>query len=156
VSLELLASLAPIELFLGRLFSDGEEDALLQMGDEHDGHAARMHEHLGAGNEHVRGFTATGSGAGVTALDESFGHPEGPHHNLADAGTGSRVVGLGLKASAGIVLAHKGITLLQYGLTAAALAETLATGGALAPFVQQAGQRAVDAVATVTVNELLT
>ncbi|SEH00685.1 hypothetical protein SAMN05444920_117116 [Nonomuraea solani] len=155
MSFELPAALAPIELFLGRLFSDGDEDVLVQMGDEHDGHAVRMREHLVAGAEHVRGFTGANLGDGVTALDESFGHPEGPPRNLADAGTGSRVIGLGLKTSAGIVLAHKGITLFQYGLTAAALAETLATGGAMAPFVRQAGQRAVDAVANVTVNELL-
>jgi hypothetical protein len=156
MSLELPSSLAPMELFLGRLFSDGKEDVLLQMGDDHDRHAVTMGEHLAAGGAHVGGFVAANSGDGVTALHESFRHPEGPHQNLTDAGTGSRVIGLGLKTSAGIVLAHKGMTLLQYGLTAAALAQAFATGGAPAPFVQQAGQRSLDAIANVTVNELLT
>ncbi|MEV4172105.1 hypothetical protein [Nonomuraea sp. NPDC049709] len=142
MSMELPAALAPMEVFLGRLFSDVDEDALVRMGDEHEGHAAAL---LGLGGMGRGGMGRGGMGPGDTGPGDT-----GP------AGTGAQVIGLGLKASAGIMLAHKGITLLQYALTAAALAETLATGGTLAPVVRQAGQRALDAVSTVTVNELPT
>ncbi|MEV0622144.1 hypothetical protein AB0I81_53120 [Nonomuraea sp. NPDC050404] len=108
MSLELPAALAPMELFLERLFPGGDEEALLRLGDEH------------------------------AVLAEE----------------GDRAMGLGLKVSAGLVLAHKGLTLLQYGLTAAALAEALATGGAPAPLVREAGQRALDTAATVAVHEV--
>ncbi|MEV0825405.1 hypothetical protein [Nonomuraea rubra] len=114
MSLELPAALAAVEAFLGRPFPDGDEDALVRLGDDHD---------------------------------------ERP-------GADARVAGLGLKASAGLLLARKGVTLLQYGLVAAALAETLASGGepltaggeplgpgaTPAPALRQAGQRALDAV----------
>ncbi|MEV0999172.1 hypothetical protein [Nonomuraea sp. NPDC050202] len=100
MSLELPAALAAVEAFLGRPFPDGDEDALVRLGDDHD---------------------------------------ERP-------GADARVAGLGLKAAAGLVLARKGVTLLQYGLIAAALAETLAAGGAPAPVLRRAGQRALDAV----------
>ncbi|MGP4098016.1 hypothetical protein [Nonomuraea sp. KM90] len=142
MSMELPAALAPMEVFLGRRYSDGDEDALIRMGDEHEGHAAAL---LGL----------DGMGRGDTGRGDTGPGGTGPG-DMGPAGTGAQVVGLGLKASAGIVLAHKGITLLQYALTAAALAETLATGGTLAPVVRQAGQRALDAVSTVTVNELPT
>ncbi|MFC7584179.1 hypothetical protein ACFQYP_10915 [Nonomuraea antimicrobica] len=49
MSLELPAALAPIEVFLGRVYSDGDEEALVRMGDEHDEHAAAMREHQAAG-----------------------------------------------------------------------------------------------------------
>ncbi|MFB4280122.1 hypothetical protein ACBJ59_32860 [Nonomuraea sp. MTCD27] len=152
MSMELPAALAPMEVFLGRRYSDGDEDALIRMGDEHEGHAAALLGLDGMGRGDIgRGGTGPGgTGPGGTGPGDMGPGDMGP------AGTGAQVVGLGLKASAGIVLAHKGITLLQYALTAAALAETLATGGTLAPVVRQAGQRALDAVSTVTVNELPT
>ncbi|MFC7037166.1 hypothetical protein [Nonomuraea rubra] len=122
MSLELPAALAAVEAFLGRPFPDGDEDALVRPGDDHDGRPGDDHD----------------------------GRP----------GADARVAGLGLKASAGLLLARKGVTLLQYGLIAAALAETLASGGepltaggeplgpggAPAPALRQAGQRALDAV----------
>ncbi|GAA4948866.1 hypothetical protein HD597_002310 [Nonomuraea thailandensis] len=100
MSLELPAALAAVEAFLGRPFPDGDEDALVRLGD---------------------------------------GHDERP-------GADARVAGLELKARAGVVLARKGVTLLQYGLIAAALAETLATGAAPPPVLRQACRQAIDAV----------
>ncbi|NJP91289.1 hypothetical protein HCN51_17805 [Nonomuraea sp. FMUSA5-5] len=67
------------------------------------------------------------------------GHDELP-------GPDARVAGLELKARAGALLARKGIILLQYGLVAAALAETFAAGGTPGTMVRLAGQRALDAV----------
>ncbi|UBU09700.1 hypothetical protein [Nonomuraea gerenzanensis] len=92
--------------------------------------------------------------AALAAVEAFLGRPfpEGDEDALVRRGDdyeerpGAGVVeGLGLKASAGIVLARKGVALLQYGLIAAALAETLATGGTPAPVLRRAGQQALDA-----------
>ncbi|GAA2904085.1 hypothetical protein GCM10020220_111610 [Nonomuraea rubra] len=72
VSLELPAALAAVEAFLGRPFPDGDEDALVRLGDDHDGRPGDDHD----------------------------GRP----------GADARVAGLGLKASAGLLLARKGVT----------------------------------------------
>ncbi|TYB70316.1 hypothetical protein FXF51_04500 [Nonomuraea sp. PA05] len=107
MSLELPAALAAVEEFLGWSFPEGDEDALVRLGD---------------------------------GYEDGLVRPGGGHE--VRPGAGALVEGLGLKASAGLVLARKGVTLLQYGLTAALLAETLAAGGAPA----QGLRRVFDAV----------
>ncbi|GAA2207911.1 hypothetical protein GCM10009850_033690 [Nonomuraea monospora] len=127
MSLELPAALAAVEEFLGWSFPEGDEDALVRLGDGYEDGLVRP----GGGRE---------------------ARPGGGDGGEVRPGAGALVEGLGLKASAGLVLARKGVTLLQYGLTAALLAETLAAGGALAsgeapaPVLRRAGQRALDAV----------
>ncbi|MEU8106474.1 hypothetical protein AB0C18_22425 [Nonomuraea muscovyensis] len=158
MSMQLPASLTPVCLFLGPPFPDGDEDVLDQMGGAYDQHGARMREHLAAAKSEVDRVVVTSEGDGVTAMHEHFTRPDGPHGNLGDASTGSQVVGLALKTSGGIVLAHKGVTILQYGLTAAALAQSLAAGGlgaALAPAIRQAALRGLDQATLIATSSVM-
>ncbi|WP_406312505.1 hypothetical protein OHA77_28570 [Streptosporangium sp. NBC_01639] len=145
--------------FLGHLFPDGDVNGLVAMGGGHDRHADRLREHLADGTGSSEAVAATSRGAGVTAFVQNFHHPEGANRNIGDAVSGIRVAGLGLQVSAGIVLAHKGVTLLQYGLVAAALARAAVAGGAgaaLVPGIQQAGRRALDKGTDAAVEAVLT
>jgi hypothetical protein len=158
MSLELPGWLTPVCLFLGPVFPDGKEDDVLSMGDSHEQHGARMKAHLGEAQSHEQRIVTASQSDGVTAMHTDFSRPEGPHNNLVDAGTGSHVIGLGLKTAGGVILAHKGITLFQYGLTAAALVEALAApgvGAALTPLIRQAGRRALDQTTNAAVNAIL-
>ncbi|TDC03367.1 hypothetical protein E1267_26430 [Nonomuraea longispora] len=147
-----------MELFLGRIFPDGKEDSLIAMGDEQEAHAIRTKHQVLDGREHMRQAITTSRGDSFAAFDEDINDPEGPQRALEQASTGSRVVGLGQKSSAGIILAHKAATLLQYGFTAASLSQAMAVGGfgaTMVPAIKQAGQRAIDAATNVTVDAIL-
>ncbi|WP_433242256.1 hypothetical protein ACQPYK_37745 [Streptosporangium sp. CA-135522] len=144
--------------FLEYLFPDGDENGLMAMGGAHYGHADRLLEPLADGDGSCKAVAATNRGEDIAAFVKNFDHPEGPNRNLLDATRGMRVAGLGLELSAGIVLAHKAITLLQYGLVATALAEAVALGGIggmSAPLIKQTGQRALDRVTNAAVEGVL-
>jgi outer membrane usher protein FimD/PapC len=148
----------PIELFLGPPFPDGKEDTLMSMGDSHEQHGARMKGHLSDAHGHEQRLVSTSTSSGVNGLHARFTQTDGAHNNLVDASTGSHVIGLGLKTSGGVVLAHKGVTLLQYGITAASLASAAAAPGigeVLMPLIQQAGRRAIDYTANTVATQVL-
>jgi hypothetical protein len=158
MSLELPGWALPIELFLGPPFPDGKEDILMSMGDSHEQHGGRMKDHLADAHGHEQRLVSTSTSAGVNGLHANFTQSDGAHNNLVDASTGSHVIGLGLKTSGGVVLAHKGVTILQYGITAASLASALSApgiGAALTPLIQQAGRRALDYTANTVANQVL-
>lgn len=158
MSLELPGFLAPVALFLGPPFPDGKEDIVLSMGDAHEAHAPRMKEHITEGNRHAQRVVSANRSDGVTAFEQNISQPDGAQSNMMDATTGTRVIGVGLKASGGIILAHKGVTLFQYGITAAAIAEAFAAGGiggALTPLIREAGQRALDQGMNVAVDAVM-
>jgi hypothetical protein len=158
MSFQLPGWATPIELFLGPPFPDGKEDVLMSMGDSHEQHGARMKNHLADAHGHEQRLVSTSTSDGVNAMHANFTQSDGAHNNLVDASTGSHVIGLGLKSSGGVVLAHKGVTLFQYGITAASLASVLSAPGigeALVPLIQQAGRRALDYTTNVVANQVL-
>lgn len=145
--------LAVVEGFLGCVFPDGDESACMTLGRAHDLQADRLHGLLADGDGHVRAVTSTSSGEGIAAFTQAFSQPEGASNNLVDATTAVRVAGLGLHASAQLVLAHKGFTLYYYALAAAALA----SGGTMAaPAVQRVFRMAIDRVTNSAANVILT
>ncbi|MER6951512.1 hypothetical protein ABT294_46605 [Nonomuraea sp. NPDC000554] len=136
--------LSVVAAFLGSIFPDGDEDLVAAMGKVPGRYADLMREPLADGKGFAQAIVATSKGDDFTAFAEHFGQPRGASENLELATTGTRVVGLGLQVCAAIVLAHKALTLYQYGVTAAALASSGGAGGALLPVVRQAGRRCLD------------
>lgn len=147
MDIQLPSYLLPIELFLGRAFSNGKVDDCHRMGDDCEQYAASNKGILADGHGHKTRAVATNQGDDIAALDREFEDPQGAHRNLVDASTGTHVMGTGFKVAGNIILGHKGVTLFQYGLTAAALADAALTGGfgaMAAPMIRQAANRSID------------
>lgn len=137
--------LSAVGAFLEMLFPDGDEEQVAAMGKVPGRHADLMREPLSDGRQSVRAIDASNRGDDFTAFSEHYHHADGANHNLELAISGARVVGLGLQVCAAIVLAHKALTLYQYGVTAAALASSAGgAGGTLLPLIRQAGRRGLD------------
>ncbi|MCO5968807.1 hypothetical protein [Actinoallomurus soli] len=147
MDIQLPSYLLPIELFLGKPLNNGKVDDCHRMGDDCEQYAATNKGILAEGQDHKARAVATGQGDDIAAFHQKFEDPQGAHRNLVDASTGTHVMGTGLKVAGNIILAHKGVTLFQYGLTAAALAEAALTGGfgaMAAPMIRQAANKAID------------
>jgi hypothetical protein len=122
---------------LGYQWPEISEGNLFELGNLYLQHSSTISDHRGQAHGHAQQLVSVNAGDSVDAFSDKWQSREQPHDNLDIAQMASTGAGIGMYASAAIVIGLKVYTIVQLVILAVEIMEAIATapetfGGSLA------------------------
>lgn len=132
MGIQLPPTLVELLSTLGFNWPETDETKLLELGRAWSGLAGQINGQVGAANAAAAGVWTTTQAEMADAFRSGWTRGAAPAERLAGGATGAEIVGAGLMACAGIVVALKINIIAQATLTVIAIGAAVATAGAAA------------------------